>query len=352
MHDILHLLKPLTPPQAMTFCRAVQDNNDMIKDRWAKVAEVVASEFPQNPEVSADDCKRVYNSLNEVYPEILFLSRMPTKIEFARTVFLKIYYECLSTISADPRMGFLNLGYSDSHDGDIILGGDDEVNRYCIQLYHHLIGSIAVKGRDIVEIGCGRGGGCDYMARYLQPESVYGIDLTDASIDYCMSTYDVDGLSFRKGNAMDIPLEDETCDIVVNVESSHCYPSTSGFFNEVYRILRPGGYFLFSDIRSTSTMRRGYENAATLASQIATSPFKTVHFRDITHQVMDAFRKDGMNQMERWRIAMEKLGRLDEASINYFMFQLGKAYTDRADSWFDLFTRGKFVYHTYILKKS
>jgi SAM-dependent methyltransferase len=37
-------------------------------------------------------------------------------------------------------------------------------------------------------------------------------------------------------------------DVVISVESSHCYPSRPRFFEEVERILRPGGSFLFADL--------------------------------------------------------------------------------------------------------
>jgi SAM-dependent methyltransferase len=41
----------------------------------------------------------------------------------------------------------------------------------------------------------------------------------------------------------------ESFDAVINVEASHCYPSLPRFLAEVARVLRPGGHFLYADVR-------------------------------------------------------------------------------------------------------
>jgi SAM-dependent methyltransferase len=45
-----------------------------------------------------------------------------------------------------------------------------------------------------------------------------------------------------------MPFDDHQFDVVMNVESSHCYPSLDAFFREVKRVLRPGGHFLYADL--------------------------------------------------------------------------------------------------------
>jgi ubiquinone/menaquinone biosynthesis C-methylase UbiE len=48
---------------------------------------------------------------------------------------------------------------------------------------------------------------------------------------------------------MRLPFMDNNFNVVINVESSHRYSDMERFLGEVYRVLRPGGYFLFADLR-------------------------------------------------------------------------------------------------------
>ena len=97
---------------------------------------------------------------------------------------------------------------------------------------------------------CGRGGGCAYLARYRQPAAVLGIDISPRAIAFCRRIHLVPGLSFRPGDAEALPCPAEAFDVVLNVESSHCYGSMPTFLNEVFRVLVPGGYFLWADLGS------------------------------------------------------------------------------------------------------
>jgi ubiquinone/menaquinone biosynthesis C-methylase UbiE len=104
-----------------------------------------------------------------------------------------------------------------------------------------------------LEIGCGRGGGASYIARYLKPRSMVGIDIAEKAIAFCNQRHVVEGLRFLQGDAESLPFADQSIDRVLNVESSHCYGNIQRFFSEVRRVLRPGGYFLFTDYRDTQT---------------------------------------------------------------------------------------------------
>ena len=51
-----------------------------------------------------------------------------------------------------------------------------------------------------------------------------------------------------------LPFPDASFDVVINVESSHCYGHVDRFFAEVARVLRPGGWFLYTDFRGATDM--------------------------------------------------------------------------------------------------
>lgn len=143
---------------------------------------------------------------------------------------------------------FLNLGYlADPSE----LGVEDTAgiaDRVSERLYDQIVGDIDLKGLTAVEVGCGPGGGSAHFASKHRPASFTGVDLSDDMIAWCREHYDLPNLRFQQGDAQDLPFESNSIDAVINLESSHCYPSRPLFFEEVTRVLRPGGAFLFADL--------------------------------------------------------------------------------------------------------
>ena len=88
-------------------------------------------------------------------------------------------------------------------------------------------------------MGSGRGGGASYISRHLKPKSVVGIDISKNAVRLCKSTHQYPNLSFYVGDSEKIPFEDESFDVVLNVESSHCYGNILLFLTEVKRVLKP-----------------------------------------------------------------------------------------------------------------
>merc|ERR1712242_369609 len=84
------------------------------------------------------------------------------------------------------------------------------------------------------------------------------MDLTQAQVDIARRTFGGQtGLEFLQGNALDIPLPAGEFDVVLNVESSHNYPNFDQFAAEVFRVLKPGGFFLWTDflVDTSSSLR-------------------------------------------------------------------------------------------------
>lgn len=141
----------------------------------------------------------------------------------------------------------MNYGYY-NEELDITLDKDDELERYPIQLYHHLCIQIELKDKVIVEVGSGRGGGANFIARYYKPKLITGVDLSPNAVSLCNNSYNLNNLNFLAGDSAKLPFEDNSVDVILNVESSHCYPSIPDFISEVCRVLKPGGHFLYCDL--------------------------------------------------------------------------------------------------------
>jgi SAM-dependent methyltransferase len=180
-----------------------------------------------------------------LYTEILELS--PKLKRF----FWHTLYQYLARFQ-NPEWKFMNYGYADSK--NIYLHSTlDEENRYFIQLYDRVVAGTPIENKTILEVGSGRGGGLDYINRYYKPSLATGIDLSENAIEFCKQNYR-GGISFERGDALNINYPSESLDVVINVESSHCYPSLTKFFQEVYRVLKPNGYFLYADLCKASNI--------------------------------------------------------------------------------------------------
>ena len=200
---------------------------------------------------------------------------------------IRSWYQMLVVLDREREISFMNYGYADLDPSakELKLSDGESDNRFCIQLYQHVAGAVDLSGKDVVEVGSGRGGGPSYIARRLKPRSMLGIDLSDKAVDFCNQTYAVDGLSFRQGDAEHLPLPNASVDVVVNLESSHCYGSMEQFLSEVHRVLRPGGYFLFSDHRDA-------DKIALLHEQLEKCGLREKKRTDITANVVRALELD------------------------------------------------------------
>jgi ubiquinone/menaquinone biosynthesis C-methylase UbiE len=169
--------------------------------------------------------------------------------ELIRRPFWKIVYNAVANDFLPAGvMKFVNLGYlgdASELDGE---NSSDIANRVSERLYDRVVGDTDLAGRKVVEVGCGGGAGTAHVARAYHPASVVGVDLNKDLIAWCRDQNDASNLTFLQGDAQDLPIESNSVDVVINIESSHCYPSRLSFFEEVARVLRPGGTFLFADI--------------------------------------------------------------------------------------------------------
>ena len=204
--------------------------------------------------------------------------------------FWKKWYTLFASKAPNPEFRFMNYGYyKDGFHPE--LDSSDEIERFPIQLYHHVTSQIELKGKSVLEVGSGRGGGAFHIAQYLRPLQMTGIDISDTAVELCNSIYDVDNLKFVVGDSENIPFDDEQFDVVINVESSHCYGSMQSFLRETFRILKPGGFFLFCDLRETSAVNE-------LLTQFKISGLQLIENQDITENIIEALNRMSTERKE------------------------------------------------------
>lgn len=167
----------------------------------------------------------------------------------------------------------------------------DEINRYGIQLYHNTIAGIDLSDKQVLEVGCGKGGGASYISRYFKPKLMIGIDLSKEEIDFNIRHYRDPGLSFKEGDALDLPFPDNSFDAVLNVESSHIYPDFDRFLSEVKRVLKPGGHFLFTDLRLQNLIGSMFES-------FELSGMEILKKEDISENILQALDLDFNRRVE------------------------------------------------------
>ncbi|UCG89134.1 MAG: class I SAM-dependent methyltransferase [Gemmatimonadota bacterium] len=150
----------------------------------------------------------------------------------------------------EPRFRFMNMGYATPGvDEDYSwLKDEDFESRYNIGLIQKVLDGTDLVGRRVLDIGCGRGGPASFIARYRDAERVVGLDLCQPGIEFCQTIYaGIENLSFVVGDALNLPFEADSFDVICNIDSSHAYPDLGKFYSEVHRVLRPGGRFCYAD---------------------------------------------------------------------------------------------------------
>lgn len=197
----------------------------------------------------------------------------------------KYGYRILSRLLMRDDVLFLNYGYEEDPPMALPLAASDEPDRFPIQLYHRTATQVDLAGKKVLEVSCGHGGGASYLMRTVHPASYLGLDLNTVGIGFCRKRHDLAGLDFMQGNAESLPFPDRSFDAVINVEAAINYQNVPKFFAEVARVLRPGGHFLYADIRYA-------DEIAAWEADLANIPMRRVSERVINAEVMRGLEKN------------------------------------------------------------
>lgn len=241
-------------------------------------------------------------------------------------------YDTISSLDQGLDMRVLNYGFDDGI--EIPLDPEDKTHRLRLGLYYHVASAVDLENKDVMEVASGRGGGASYIARHFRPKSMHGVDLSPKAVDFCQRFYSVPRLSFSRGNAEALDLKESSYDVVVNIEASHYYSNKGKFLAEVHRVLRPGGFFLFADMRAM-------DKVEALRDLLENSGLIIVREEDITPNVLSALDKD--NDYKRAVIA-SSVPRFFQKSFSTFAGVKGTRFYNQLQS-------GNLLYLNFVLQR-
>lgn len=208
------------------------------------------------------------------------------------------FYEDFNFFLKDSDVYFMNHGYSPY---DTKIKEKDLKFKNQATLYLSLFNNVETENKSILEVGCGRGGGINLLNDYFNFSKVDACDINKDNIECCIKNHSKN-IDFKICSAEKLNYPDNSFDILINVESSHCYKNFEMFFNEVNRVLKPGGLFLYTDCGMTIHNFAKYSKL-----------FDVIQKIDITKNVRDSCKEDIENykavenvHISNWFISLSK----------------------------------------------
>lgn len=97
-------------------------------------------------------------------------------------------------------------------------------------------------GEHVLDIGSGPGFLCQEMADEVGVSGhVLGIDLSEDMIKRATARNSLSWVTYEQGNATDLPVSDESFDVVVSTQVAEYVSEIESFCSEICRVLKPGG---------------------------------------------------------------------------------------------------------------
>lgn len=156
----------------------------------------------------------------------------------------------------------------------------------------------ALEGKTVLDLGCGTGRDVYLVSRLVGPDGfVIGVDMTDEQLrlanKYLNTQMDRFGygkpnVEFRKGYIEDLKsagIEDNSIDVVISNCVINLSPDKKAVFQEIFRVLKPGGELYFSDIFSGRRIPQSLYNDPVLHGECLAGALYIEDFRRILKEI-------------------------------------------------------------------